>query len=171
MADEDNEMGGAGLPPLENGPLRLPTIPCDASILLVGAVRKDVMIFLSPRSGSHPGVETVEEFLGADRDFIPVQLRDDDVSLLVNRRAILMLEVSADAPTLLSREENAGMPLEMVEVEMEGGERVSGAIRMHGPPLSQRISDEFNSDQLFLPLECGEKVVYFNTHRVTLVRL
>lgn len=169
MAEENHETQSSELPPLETESLRIPTNPCEASLVLVGGDRKEVVIFLSPSSGLHPGVETIEEFLGGDRAFLPARLKVEEENVLVNRSSLLYLEVGQEAPTLLSREESVAVPMEIVRVELEGGEAVEGALRMHGPIGNQRISDEFNREEDFLPLESADKVIYFNKHRVTVV--
>jgi hypothetical protein len=169
VSDENHETQNSELPALETESLRIPMNPCEASLVFVGGDRKEVVFFLSPSSGLHPGVETIEEFLGGDRTFLPARLEADEENVLVNRRSLLYLEVGQEAPTLLSREESAAVPMEIVRVELEGGEAVEGALRMHGPIGNQRISDEFNREEDFLPLESADKVIYFNKHRVTVV--
>lgn len=161
---EDQDPSEVGLPPLDGDAYRVPTNPCEATLVLPGGEREAVTIFLAPHSRLHSGQETVDEFLDSGRDFLPVRGAERG-SFLVNRESLLCLEVGPEAPTSHRREETAGGALEIVRVELEGGVEVEGALRMLGPEQSRRVSDLFNETGRFLPLESKSGTVYLNKRR------
>ena len=113
----------------------------------------------------------MDELLGSDRAFVPVRTRDGR-DRIVNRDAILSLEVDADAPTSLQRAVAAGGTggtVEFVRIELSDGSVVEGALRMLGPAPNRRVSDLFNGPERFLPVETGGRIVFVNKRRVVWV--
>jgi len=173
MDDEDRDdidEEPPGLPPLDGDPYRVPTNAFEVTLVFAGGVREEVTVFLAPLSGRHAGEETVDEFLGSKRTFLPVR-RPGGASCLVSRDALLCVEAGSEVPTALGREETAGGPLELVRLELEGGVELEGALRLLGPAQSRRVSDAFNGDEQFVPLERGERTVYVNKRRVVCVQM
>lgn len=159
-----------GLPPLDGDPYRVPTNAFEVTLVFDGGIREEVTVFLAPLSGRHAGEETVDEFLGSGRTFLPVR-RAGGASCLVSRDALLCVEVGPEVPTALGREETAAGALELVRLELEGGVELEGTLRLLGPAQSRRVSDAFNGTEQFVPLERGERTVYVNKRRVVRVQM
>lgn len=150
---------------------RIPMVPVSAEILLRGRASAAVTLHLSTLSSTHPGGETVDEFLNSERRFIPAHARDDGHFLLLNREAILWVRVRLDAPTEFGREEHVAAPMDLVRVELVDGSTLEGALRDVSAAPDARLSDVFNSSTQFIPLEAEERIIYVNKSRVTTVRL
>jgi hypothetical protein len=151
-------------------PYRVPTRPVDARLVLQEGPAEDVTLFLPTVSKTHSGPETMDEFVNSDRRFFPVKSRDSGRSFLVSRNAILMLEVGTDAPMLFKMEGQIASSVELVRLELDSGLAVEGSVRVITPPEKARLSDFFNQEDKFVPVETAERVTYVNKDHVVCVR-
>ena len=150
---------------------RIPMVPVPAEILLLGRAPIAVTLHLATLSGTHPGGETVDEFLNSERRFIPAHDREDGRVVLLNRDAIVWVRVRADAPMEFGREEHVAAMMDLVRVELEEGSSVEGTLRDVSAAPDARLSDVFNHPAQFFPLEAEERITYVNKLRVAAVRL
>jgi hypothetical protein len=152
---------------LEPPELRVPTIPVEVTINLVGGRQETVMFYLSAASRSHHGPESLEEFLDRAASFVPTRLTTGD-SALISRDAILSVVAARDAGT---REEIALSALDMVRVMMREGPVIEGVLRHADPDDHARLSDHLNLAAAFFAVESGDTTHYVNKHHVVSILL
>ena len=152
---------------LEPPELRLPTIPVEVTLSLVGGRRETVMLYLSAASRSHDGAESLEEFLDRAVAFIPVRLATGD-NALVARDAVLCVIAARDAGT---REEVALPALDLVRVHLREGPEIEGVLCHADPDDHARLSDHLNLPAPFFAVESGDTTHYVNKHHVISILL
>ena len=122
-------------------------------------------------SETHTGAETVEEALNRGRHFLPVRTRETDQTLLVRRGAIRTVTIRDDEGDVLPHEESLAS-VDLVRLELDGGEIIEGTLATVLPPERSRLSDYFNFSKVtFVPLAVDEGVVYVNRNFISIVWL
>jgi hypothetical protein len=147
------------------------TQPVDARLVLSTGRVEDVTLFLGSRAESHSGPETLDEFLNRQRRFLPVESRETARRFLVNRSSILRIEVDENAPTQSEIELEMAPSVDLVELELTNGARLEGTVCSVQPPDNARLSDYFNEEPAFVPLQVGSGVTYVNKQYVLAVWL
>ncbi len=155
--------------PKSDSPYRTLTRAVEVELSIAGGRTEEVTLYLSTRSETHPGPETVEEALNHDRDFLPVRARESDQTFLVRRKAIRTVTVSDDEPDVLPHEESLAS-VDLVRLELDGGETIEGTLATVLPPDKPRLSDYFNFTKVtFVPLAVDEGVTYVNRDFISIV--
>ncbi len=131
---------------------------------------EEVTLYLSTLSETHAGPETLEETLNCTRDFLPVHTREDEQIFLVRRGAIRTVTIADGEPAGLPHEESLAA-VDLVRLELEGGETIEGTLATVLPPEHPRLSDFFNfTKSTFIPLAVDEGVTYVNRDFISIVR-
>lgn len=152
-------------------PYRTPTRPVDVELSINGSRNREGTLYLSTQSETRVGPETMDEFLNRVRDFLPVRARESETTFLVRRSAIRTVSVVDDEPDVVSPEENL-TSVDLVRLELDGGEILEGTLTTVLPPDRPRLSDFFNFDQsTFIPIGVGGGVTYVNRNFVSIVWL
>jgi hypothetical protein len=147
------------------------THPVDACIRLATGKVEEGVLFLSSRSASHAGPETLDEFLNHQRSFLPVRSKKTGRSHLVNRESIQRVEVDGSAPILFRIEEKVATNVELVRLELTDGSVLEGTLCFAPHPDQARLSDYFNNEAAFVPVEIGTGVTYVNKRYIALIPL
>jgi hypothetical protein len=150
---------------VDSAELRVPTLPVQVTLVLVGGRRETVMLYLAAGSPTHDGPESLEEFLNRAGAFLPVRLSSGDSAMLA-RDALLSVVAARDAaPT-----SGAGIPnVDIVRVQLREGPVIEGVVRHIDPDVSSRLSDHFNHTERFFAIEAGDEIHYVNKHHVLLI--
>ena len=136
-----------------NGPR---TTPCEVRLGLVDGRILDVELYLLSDATRPGGVTSVEATLDSEREFIPVRIHDRGV--LLRRDAIRYVEMLPDAPGAGENLEE-GSSFDVVALQLDSGETVSGILRFPAPADSMRMSDVFNRPGRFLELATGDRLI------------
>jgi hypothetical protein len=147
------------------------THPVEARIRLATGKVEEGILFLGSRSASHSGPETLDEFLNHPRSFVPVRSKRTGQSYLLNRESIERVEVDRSAPILFHIEEKIATNVELVRLELTDGSVLEGTLCFAPHPDQPRLSDYFNHDPIFVPLEIGTGVTYVNKRYIALIPL
>ena len=159
--------------PESDSPYRTPTRAVDVTLSITGGRTEDVEVtlYLLTLSETHTGAETVEEALNRGRHFLPVRTRETDQTLLVRRGAIRTVTIRDDEGDVLPHEESLAS-VDLVRLELDGGEIIEGTLATVLPPERSRLSDYFNFSKVtFVPLAVDEGVVYVNRNFISIVWL
>jgi hypothetical protein len=160
--------------PLESdsgSPYRIPTHPIEARLVLSNGKREVVTLFLASASKSHPGPESMDEFLNRLGQFLPVRWEESDQSRLVNRDVIQRVEVNAETPVPSVKEGKQATHIDLIRVEMADGSFLEGTLPYVVSPQNPRVSDFINQPQIFFSLQIGSEIVYVNKRFVTSIDL
>jgi hypothetical protein len=146
--------------------LRVPKRRVEVELLLLGAGRQRVAVFLAEFSSVHEGHERLGDLLGGPTEFIP--------AVDVATGATLIVHIACIGAALAGPEEalddDAELPTECeVEVTLLDGQSLSGVLSFVRPPERSRIVDFLNDAPLFFPLTIGDRVAFINKHRVSRV--
>lgn len=156
--------------PENDSPYRIPTRAVDVELSIAGGRTEEVTLYLSTLSKTHAGPETVEETLNRGRDFLPVRIRETDQTVLVRRGAILTVTVGNDEGDVAPPEETLAS-VDLVRLELDGGETIEGTLATVSPSERPRLSDYFNFSKVkFVPLAVDEGVIYVNREFIAIVR-
>ena len=157
--------------PERDSPYRTPTRAVDAELSIAGGRTEEVTLYLSTISETHAGSETVEDVLNSGRHFLPVCARGTDQTFLVRCSAVRTVTVSDGEPDVLAHEESVAS-VDLVRLELDGGEIIEGTLATVLPPERPRLSDYFNfSEVTFVPLAVEEGVTYVNREFISIVWL
>jgi len=152
-------------------PYRTPTRAVDVRISLVGGRCEEVTLYLALLAETHAGPETLDEALNRDRDFIPVSSKEMEHAFLVRRGAVRTVSIPDGHPEILHHEESPTC-VDIVRLELEGGETLEGTLATVLPPERPRLSDYFNSGETkFIPLAVEEGVTFVNRDFISVVWL
>jgi hypothetical protein len=150
---------------MDSAELRVPTLPVQVTLVLVGGRRETVMLYLAAGSPTHDGPESLEEFLNRAGAFLPVRLSTGD-SAMIARDALLEVLAASDA----APNSGAGIPnLDIIRVQLREGPEIEGVIRHVDPDERSRLSDHFNNPERFLAIASGEEIHYVNKHHVLVI--
>lgn len=151
-------------------PYRTPTRAVPVELSIEGGRVEEVTLYLSTLAETHAGPETVEDALNRARDFIPVRGRETEQIFLVRRSAIRIVSVADRDDS--QRHEESPVYVDLVRVELDGGESIEGTLATILPPDRPRLSDYFNLiEETFVPISVDEGVRYVNKHFVSIVWL
>jgi hypothetical protein len=150
---------------------RIPTQPVEAKLIFSEGREEEVTLFLQTASETHSGPESIDEFLNGRRRFIPVKSKSNGKSYLVQRDAIQRVEVGENAPVLSHLTPELASGIDVVRIEMTNAVVLEGTLACFQPPGHRRLSDFFNMDETFIPLEVNEGVAYVNKNYISLVCL
>ncbi len=154
-----------------DSPYRIPTRPVSAKLVVEGGRHESVFFYLSTVSETHAGAETVEEALNRRREFVPVGLAEGGKNLLIRRRAIERVTVASSEPDLFELSELAPC-VDLVHLELRGGEIIEGTLATILPAEHPRLSDYFNLEHaLFVPIAVDDAVTFVNRDFISIVRL
>ena len=121
--------------------------------------------FLSPTSAHRLGSESMEELLNGDRNYLPLELSQEEV-VLVSKNAIVMV--------LAKDRETATTPLGptkiAAEVNLRSGETLRGEIYHDLPETHSRLSDYLNRTGRFFHIEVESRECYVASAFVKLIR-
>ena len=157
--------------PRNESPYRTPTRPLDVRISIEGGRTEEVTLYLALVSETHAGAETLDEALNRDRDFIPVRSKESGETYLVRRGALRSVTVGDGEPDVLPHEESP-VCVDLVRLELEGGESLEGTLATVLPPDKPRLSDYFNTrESMFVPLAVEEGVTFVNRDYISVVWL
>lgn len=150
---------------MEAAELRVPTVPVQATFVLVGGRREAVTLYLAAGSPRHDGPESLEEFLNRAGAFLPVRLGTGE-SAMIARDALLCVVAARDA----APPSEAGVPnVDMVRVQAREGPEIEGVMRHVDPDDHARLSDHLNLPDRFFAVESGDETYYVNKHHVVCV--
>ena len=153
-------------------PYRTPMHAVDVEIAVDGGRCETVSLFLSTLSEAHAGPETLDEALNRERDFLPVRSKEKEQTFLIRRRAIRMVTVSDDVPAETRGHDEGFTCVDLVRLELVGGEVIEGTLATVLPPATPRLSDYFNSGEtLFVPLAVEAGVSFVNREFISIVWL
>lgn len=150
---------------------RVPTYPVEARLVLLGGREEEVILYLGTAAETHPGPESLDEFLNHPRQFLPVKSRPSGKCLLVRRESIQRVEVGEGAPILCRMQPDLASFVDLVHIEMLDSAVLAGTLAFVLPPENTRTSDYFNLQEGFFPLELEERVAYVNKRHVLIVWL
>ena len=157
--------------PGSDSPYRTPTRAVDVELSITGGRTEKVTLYLSTVSETHAGAETVDEALNRGRDFLPVCARETGQTFLVRRSAIRTVTIGDDKGDVLPHEESLAS-VDLVRLELDGGELIEGTLATVLPPERPRLSDYFNLSKVtFVPLAVDEGVIYVNRDFISIVWL
>jgi hypothetical protein len=150
---------------MDSDQLRVPTLPVQVALVLVGGRRETVMLYLSAGSPTHDGPETLQEFLNRSGAFLPVRLASGD-SAMIARDALLEVVAARDsAPST-----GTGIPnVDIVRVQLREGPEIEGVVRHVDPGAASRLSDHFNHAERFFAVESGDEIHFVNKHHVIII--
>ena len=148
---------------------RTPTRAVNAEVSVTGGRTEEVTLFLSTLSETHDGPETMEDALNHDRDFLPVRTRETEQTFLMRRMAVRTVTISDDDSEVVAREQSLAA-VDLVRLELDGGEMIEGTIATVSPPEKSRLSDFFNySKAMFVPVAVDDGVTYVNRNFISMV--
>jgi hypothetical protein len=145
--------------------IRVPTVPVGVRFLLTDGASVAATIHLSSTSPFHDGAETLDEFFNARRLFLPVH-GSDGRPLLVGRAAIVTATAPASAPLVSRLPGRVPGAIYFVKLHLENGAVAEGTLLASLPPESSRVSDAFNQEEEFVPIEAEESVVFVRKGRI-----
>lgn len=140
-----------------------PSRAVQVEITIDGGRRESVSVFLSTVSDTHPGPETLDEALNRDRDFLPVRSIETEQTILIRRGAIRMVTITDDVAAAALAHDETVTCVDLVRLELTGGEIVEGTLATILPPNNSRLSDYFNSGEpafVALAVEAGVSFVH-----------
>lgn len=147
--------------------LRIPKHRIEVELVLLGAKRRRVAVFLAECTEEHPGAERLSDVLNRGVDFLPA-IGEDDRPLFVGTQAIGAALVAADDEPA----DDAALPTEHeVTVTLIDGQELAGALSFVQPPDRARIIDFLNDAPAFFPLVTGGRVALIHKRRVAQVTL
>lgn len=150
---------------------RIPTHPVEAKLILSEGREEEVTLFLRAVAETHSGPESIDEFLNGPRRFIPVKSNGTGKSYLVQRDFIQRVDVGENAPILSHMTPDLASGIDVVRIEMTNAVVLEGTLACFQPPEHRRLSDFFNMEETFIPLEVNEGVSYVNKNYISLVCL
>ncbi len=153
-------------------PYRTPTRAVVVEIVFDGDRSENVTLFLSTLSETHAGPETLDEALNHERDFLPARSNETEQMLLIRRCAIRSVTVSDNVAAECRTHDEALSRVDLVRLELTGGETIEGTLATVLPPQKPRLSDYFNSKgPAFVPLAIEEGVTFVNRDFISIVWL
>jgi hypothetical protein len=150
---------------MEADEIRVPTVPISVEFLLSDGARLAGKIHLSSTSPFHDGAETLDEFFNSRRLFLPVH-RADGKTVLVGRRAIVMVSAPPSSPLVSRLPGRVPGAVHILRVHLENGEVAEGMLLATLPTQSSRVSDAVNQEEEFVPIESTESVMFVRKDRI-----
>jgi len=150
--------------------IRVPTVPVEVEFLLSDGARLSATIHLSSTSPFHDGAETLDEFFNARRLFLPVHATDGK-PFLVGRGAIVTATAPPSAPLVSRLPGRVPGAIYFLKLHLETGDLAEGTLLASLPSQSSRVSDAFNQEEEFVPIESGDAVVFVRKDRIARIEL
>ena len=144
--------------------IRVPTVPVAVEFLLSDGARLAATIHLSSTSPFHDGAETLDEFFNARRLFLPVHSAGKPV--LVGRGAIVTASAPPGAPLVSRLPGRVPGAIYFLRLHLENGEIAEGTLLASLRTESSRVSDAFNQEEEFVPIEGAESVMFVRKDRI-----
>jgi hypothetical protein len=144
--------------------LKLDTIRRRGEVIFSDGSRESGDFFVSPRSASHTGRESIAELLNGERSYIPLESRAGAVVLL-QKRSIVMVLLEADEMT---KDLAYQRPI-TAQVCFLSGESMEGTVYLDLPKSHSRLSDFLNYSKAFFYLDVGDKDYLVNSRFVKMV--
>ena len=137
---------------------------------LAGGFRRQVTVFLAEAAPGHAGGERLSDLLNGGSDFIPALESETRAMTFLNRAAVMIAEVDAEAERTGADE--LSIPTEhAIELTLDDGRALRGLVTYFLPPDRARLADFLNDGTLFLPLHAGSRVLLVHKRHITLVAL
>ncbi len=152
------------LPP--SADLSIPTRLRTVTLVCVHGETIQGRMFLRLTAEGHAGPETLWDRLNGPEVFLPLQV-DEAPVVFVNKTQILRVE-AAPEDALPARTEGL-VSTAPVALTLVNGDRLTGELRIEGPPGSRRLSDVLNTQPGFLALCGAERTHLLQTRLITLV--
>jgi hypothetical protein len=144
--------------------LRVPKRRVEVELLLLGAGRQRVSVFLAEFSSVHEGHERLGDLLCGETEFIPAVDPGTEKAVLIRVESI----GAALAGPIEALDDDAALPTEHeVDVTLLDGQSLAGVLSFVQPPERSRIVDYLNDAPPFFPLIVGDRVAFINKKRVT----
>jgi hypothetical protein len=148
--------------------VRVPTRAIPVDLRLRSGARLHVTLHLGEAVHGHDGAETMEDFLEAERHFLPVH-DDGGKLLLLNRDGVVYVRIPHDAPVVSQRVSQGMRAVDVVRVALpftdEDADLV-GVLANDLSPDDTRVSDVVNGPERFLAIEDDRGIVFFQKHLV-----
>lgn len=151
---------------MPDAPARFATVPVPVVLSLADGARVEATLRLVAE-GDPPAPMPVETLLDGPRDFLAVALPGGG-SALVNRGAVVTLEMAADAPGAPAMGDGDG-GIDIVTFHLESARSVSGVLRVRSHDAGQRTSDIFNTPGGWVVAGLGDRIVLVNKARIVRV--
>jgi len=158
-----------------NTEYRIPKREITAEVTVLGHPRKVVKLFLSERAGAHAGAERPSDLLNESGAFFPVVESPGKV-IFLRRDAVLVVSVAAESEFLGDQLRPADLPADPgnsqeVEVILEDGTEIRGAVSFLMPEGKQRLLDFLNSGERFITVREANVARLINKRRMVRVTL
>ncbi len=147
--------------------LRVPTVALAAEVLCADGRTFAGRIFVPATASRHPGPMRPEEWMNEPALFIPFLPDDQKAPMVINKREVLVISVSA-ASDFGDIVEGAVVPIRRVIVEAED-RRLEGEIVIDMPSNQTRVLDYLNRPESFLTLRDGDRHHLVQKERITRV--
>ena len=147
--------------------LRVPTVALAAEVLCADGRTFAGRIFVPATASRHPGPMRPEEWMNEPTLFIPFLPDDGKAPMVINKREVLVISVSA-ASDFGDIVEGAVVPIRRVIVEAED-RRLEGEIVIDMPTNQTRVLDYLNRPEAFLTLRDGDRHHLVQKERITRV--
>jgi hypothetical protein len=141
--------------------LRVPTVPMNCEIRLVGGEHVHGAFHLPSAAMEHTGPPGLTEWLNAGEEFVPFQPAGRESHVILNKLRILAVTVPPGAGTRT----DIDLPMRDVSVELEGT-WYSGAVTIDMPPEHSRTLDVLNRSERFLCLASDGADHIVNRHQI-----
>ena len=151
---------------MPDAPARFATVPVPVVLSLADGARVEATLRLVAE-GDPPAPMPVETLLDGPRDFLAVALPGGG-SALVNRGAVVTLEMAADSPGAPAMGDGDG-GIDIVTFHLESARSVSGVLRVRPHDAGQRTSDIFNTPGGWVVAGLGDRIVLVNKARIVRV--
>ena len=127
-------------------------------------------VFLHPGSGAHAGDESLADLMNDDAPFFPLRGADGATVLVAKHHVhyVLVAPLSADDRIATARESAVRLD---VNLELDGGEELSGALYAELPSGKKRTLDFLNAPgDAFVVLVQKERDCLVNRAKIQLLR-
>ena len=133
---------------------RIPKLEVPAEVSLLAHPQKEVKLFLHERAETHAGAERPSDLLNGPREFFPA-VEPSGKAVFLHRDAVTVISVPAESEFPPEGSTGSGeepeqavkMPLEVI---IQGGTVIRGAVSFVLPDGRNRLIDYLNSPDHFL---------------------
>lgn len=146
--------------------LKIPKYRVPVEVALAGRIVA-AQVFLADHARDHLGPERVSDRLNGDEEFIPMMNQEQQV-IVVARRSVLWVRIAASASAGENPLPGEATPYR-VQLTLDDGTGLSGALRFAAPPDRARLQDCLNDAAPFVPLYTDGALVLVNRARIASV--
>jgi hypothetical protein len=147
---------------------RVPKHPVPIKLRLAWQEPKELSLYVAKHAARHTGAEYPSDLLNGGDRFLPA-LDEEGRYLVFQRSQVMVLSVSAeyekDLTDLKDAGEEAVTTLD-IELILEDGTRVQGAVSYWRPQGQRRFQDYLNSAEEFIPVREGDTIHLVNRERI-----